>query len=134
MSGLLLKLAPHERILVNGLLFENGPKKTKMTLHSEGAHVLRLRDALHPAAIVGPVSRAYHIAQLAVAGENDADASVDTLHTRLEELSNVFEKTSATAAIEEAREALSDRNFYKVMRALKDVLPLETELLEARVA
>ncbi len=134
MPGLLLKLAPNERILVNGLLFENGPKKTKMTLHSEGAHVLRLRDALHPEAVVGPVSRAYHVSQLAVAGENDADSSARALEPGLDELASVFEDTPQKSAIEEARSALDQRNFYKVMRALKDLLPLEADMLQAKVA
>jgi flagellar protein FlbT len=134
MPGLLLKLAPHERILVNGLLFENGPKKTKMTLHSEGAHVLRLRDALHPEAVVGPVSRAYHVSQLAVAGESDTDTSVDALSPGLDELARVFANTPQETAIDEARAALTQRNFYKVMRALKDLLPLEVDMLRAKVA
>lgn len=129
MAGLLLKLAPNERILINGLLFENGPKKTKMTLHSEGAHVLRLRDALHPSDIIGPVSRAYHLAQLAVAGEADPETTAADISPRLDELSTVFEQTDAKEAVVEARDALADRNFYRVMRALKDLLSLERTLL-----
>jgi len=129
MAGLLLKLAPNERILINGLLFENGPKKTKMTLHSEGAHVLRLRDALHPSDIIGPVSRAYHLAQLAVAGEADPETTAAEISPRLDELSTVFEQTDAKEAVVEARDALADRNFYRVMRALKDLLSLERTLL-----
>ncbi len=129
MSGLLLKLAPNERILINGLMFENGSKKTKMTLHSEGAHVLRLRDALHPREIIGPVSIAYHFAQLAVAGEGQKSSVEKELEPRLDELARVFAASSAAEAVAEARDALSAKNFYKVMRSLKTLLPLESELL-----
>jgi flagellar protein FlbT len=130
MSGLLLKLAPNERILINGLMFENGPKKTKITLHSEGAHVLRLRDAIHPNEVVGPISIAYHFAQLAVAGEG-GDAEKE-LKPRLRDLSGVFDATWAADAVSEAKDALATGNFYKVMRSLKQLLPLEPELLGAK--
>lgn len=129
MSGLILKLAPNERILINGLMFENGSKKTKITLHSEGAHVLRLRDALHPSEVVGPITIAYHFAQLAVAGENDNVDTSKELNSRLKALSDVFKATGAADVIAEARDALAIGNFYKVMRSLKQLLPLENQLL-----
>lgn len=133
MAGLLLKLAPNERILINGLMIENGPKKTKMTVHSDGAHVLRLRDALHPEEIDGPVSIAYHYAQLAVAGESPEEEAEKELRPRLEKLSEVFEGTWAADAVTEAQEALEKNNFYKMMRSLNPLLPLERDLLGARV-
>jgi len=129
MSGLLLKLAPNERILINGLMFENGPKKTKITLHSEGAHVLRLRDALHPDQVVGPITVAYHYAQLAVAGESGGVDVGQELKPRLQDLSGVFDMTWASDAVSDAQKALATGNFYKVMRALKQLLPLEPQLL-----
>jgi len=131
MSGLMLKLAPNERILINGMMIENGPKKTRMTLHAEGAHVLRLRDALHPSEVHGPISIAYHLAQLAVAGESDDTEAVAALKPRLDELSGVFDATWASDAVSEARNALCEKNFYKAMRSLKTILPLEAQLLHA---
>lgn len=129
MGGLVLKLAPHERILLNGLMIENGPKKARMTLHSDGAHVLRLRDALHPDAVSGPVSVAYHVAQLAVAGQSDPEAAARDLRQRLADIAGALEGTKASDAVAAAREALEDRNFYKTMRELGPVLGFERELL-----
>lgn len=129
MGGLVLKLAPNERILLNGLMIENGPKKARMTVHSEGAHVLRLRDALHPDAVNGPVSVAYHVAQLAVAGESDPEQAVRDLRPRLADLLTAFEGTWAVEAVAKAQKALDDSNFYKAMRELGPLLPLERELL-----
>jgi len=129
MGGLVLKLAPNERILLNGLMIENGPKKARMTLHSDGAHVLRLRDALHPDQVTGPVSIAYHVAQLAVAGQTDPQNALDDLRLRLDDLSRAFENTWAFDAVANARRALEDSNFYKAMRELGPLLPLERDLL-----
>lgn len=129
MGGLVLKLAPNERILLNGLMIENGPKKARMTLHSDGAHVLRLRDALHPDMVNGPVSIAYHVAQLAVAGHNSPTESARELHPRLADLAEAFEGTWAQDAVKKAQTALDDNNFYKTMRELGPLLPLEREML-----
>lgn len=129
MGGLVLKLSPGERILINGMMFENGPKKARITLHADGAHVLRLRDALHPDNIGGPVSIAYHYAQLAVAGEGDPEGTAAELGPRLDELSVALEGTWGFDAIVEARESLETRNFYKTMRSLGPLLPLERDLL-----
>jgi len=129
MGGLVLKLAPNERILLNGLMIENGPKKARMTLHSDGAHVLRLRDALHPDQVNGPVSVAYHVAQLAVAGQADQQEALRDLRPRLDDLSRTFENTWAHEVVGKARQALEDSNFYKAMRELAPLLPLERDLL-----
>ena len=129
MAGLLLKLAPNERVLLNGLVIENGPKKAKMMVHTEGASVLRLRDAIHPKDLGGPVSIAYYFAQLAVAGEGSPDQAMDQLRDRLNDLQYAFEGTWGADAIANAKEALQQKNFYKTMRSLSPLLPLERELL-----
>lgn len=48
MSGLILKLAPKERILLNGAVLENGDRRARLRIITPRAHILRLREALHP--------------------------------------------------------------------------------------
>ena len=69
MGGLVLKLRPHEELLINGVLIENGERNARLRVKTEGAHILRLRDALSPEEATTPLKRAYYIAQLAVAGQ-----------------------------------------------------------------
>ena len=69
MSGLALKLAPKERVLINGVVVENGPRRAQLLIKTDNASVLRLRDALDEADVVGPASQAYFTAQRCVAGE-----------------------------------------------------------------
>ena len=48
MSGLVLKLSPKERVLVNGAVIENGDRRSRLSIMTPGANILRLRDAIHP--------------------------------------------------------------------------------------
>ena len=48
MSGLVLKLAPKERILINGAVIENGDRRSRLSIMTPNANILRLRDAIHP--------------------------------------------------------------------------------------
>ena len=48
MTGLVLKLGPHERIMINGVVMENGDRRARLNVLTPEANVLRLRDAIHP--------------------------------------------------------------------------------------
>ena len=74
MSGLVLKLGPRERVLVNGVVVENGDRRTKLHILTRNANILRLRDALHPEDVKTPVSRVCYILQLMLSGETSFDA------------------------------------------------------------
>ena len=69
MPGLILKLRPHERFLVNGAALENGARRTQLNIITPDSNVLRLRDAIDPAEANTPVRRVCYIAQMVVAGE-----------------------------------------------------------------
>ena len=57
MSGLVLKLGPHERVLINGAVIENGDKRSRLAIMTPQANILRLRDAIHPEEVNTPVRR-----------------------------------------------------------------------------
>ena len=48
MSGLVLKLSPKERVLINGVVIENGDRRSRLAIMTPDANILRLRDAIHP--------------------------------------------------------------------------------------
>ena len=54
MSGLVLKLGPHERIMINGVVMENGDRRARLNVLTPEANVLRLRDAIHPDEVEHP--------------------------------------------------------------------------------
>ena len=54
MTGLVLKLGPHERVLINGAVIENGDKRSRLAIMTPNANILRLRDAIHPEEVNTP--------------------------------------------------------------------------------
>ncbi|MBK0398115.1 flagellar biosynthesis repressor FlbT [Limibaculum sp. M0105] len=133
MAGLILKLRAHEQILVNGVVMQNGERNTRLIVKTPDANILRLRDAIHPDEVDTPVKRVCYIAQLAVAGEaeprearRELDVAIDQLHDALGGIE------LCDTALDEARQALGDDNFYCVLRALRKILPVEDRLLAMR--
>lgn len=69
MSGLILKLAPKERILLNGAVLENGDRRARLRIITPRAHILRLREALHPDQADTPLRRLCYTVQLVLTGD-----------------------------------------------------------------
>ena len=121
MSGLFLKLAPRERILVNGVVIENGDKRSRLSIKSPNAHVLRLKDAIHPDSANTPVSRACYIAQLILSGDADPVEGRRQLLVAIEGLSQVFDDRDSRQLLNDATE--------QAMRRLRELLPREARML-----
>lgn len=132
MSGLVLKLGPNERVLINGAVIENGERRSKISIKTPNVNVLRLRDAIHPDHANTPVLRACYIAQLILSGDADPDEGRRQLLLAIEQLSQVFEDRDSRAVLSEATRQTIAGSPYQAMRALRDLLPREARLLAAR--
>lgn len=128
-GGLVIRLSPHERFLINGAVVENGEKRTKLRVKSRNANVLRLRDALHPNEATTPVKRLYYTAQLAVTGDLEPDVAIAELMPGLKSLFEALPDGESRSQITEAVRHAQDFEFYYVMRSLKKLLPYEEKLL-----
>lgn len=131
MSGLVLKLAPNERVLINGAVIQNGDRRSRLSIMSPNASILRLRDAIHPEEVTTPVRRVCYIAQLVLSGDVTPDDARQQLLRGIEQLSQVFRDADSKAALAAATTAVSDNQFYQAMRALRSMLPREERLLAA---
>ncbi|WP_158965696.1 flagellar biosynthesis repressor FlbT [Chachezhania sediminis] len=131
MSGLVLKLAPRERVLINGAVIENGDRRGRVSIVTPDAHILRLRDAIHPDEATTPVRRACYATQLVLSGDVSPDEAHMPLLRRLEELSQVFTDPDSRKSLAEATEALIGANHYKCLKALRSLLPREERLFAA---
>lgn len=129
MAGLVLKLGPNERVLINGVVMENGDRKTTLKIMTPNASILRLRDALHPEQANTPVTRAYYAAQLVVAGSVEAAEAGPELASMLGALATAFAPLAEGAAVLEAQAQLEKGRYYSVMRALKPLIEVEARLL-----
>ena len=129
MAGLILKLTPGERFMVNGVVLENGDHRARVRILTENANVLRLRDAIHPGEVNTPVRRVCYIAQLVLACETTAEAAHPQLLTGIEQLSQVFTDPDSRARLDQATEALAEGRYYQVLKALRGLLAREARLM-----
>ena len=131
MSGLVLKLGPKERVLVNGAVIENGDRRTRLSIMTPGANILRLRDAIHPEEANTPVRRVCYIAQLVLSGDADAEAATAQLLRGMEQLSQVFTDPDSRALLSRATEYLVDGQVYQTLKSLRGLLAREERLFAA---
>lgn len=129
MSGLVLKLAPNERVLINGAVIENGDRRASIAIKTPNANVLRLKDAIHPERANSPVSRVCYVAQLILSGDADLTEGRAQVIQGIEQLSQVFEDRDSRSILAAASEAAIEGNFYQTLRRLRPLLSREARML-----
>lgn len=128
MTGLVLKLAPNERVLINGAVIENGNRRGRLNIVTPGANILRLRDALHPEEVNTPVRRVCYIAQLVLCGEAEEDEARPQLLRGIAQLSQVLQDADSRAALALAARAVEEGQHYYALKHLRVLLPVEERL------
>ncbi|MBE0554143.1 MAG: flagellar biosynthesis repressor FlbT [Rhodobacteraceae bacterium] len=134
MTGLVLKLGPHERVLINGAVIENGDKRSRLAVMTPRANILRLRDAIHPEEVNTPVRRVCYIAQLVLSGDADAAEARMQLLRGIEQLSQVLTDADSRALLTQATAGVLEDQHYQTLKALRALLPREERLMAARRA
>ena len=134
MTGLVLKLGPHERIMINGVVMENGDRRARLNVLTPDANVLRLRDAIHPDEVNTPVRRVCYIAQLVLAGEADPEEARAPARARHRAARARCSRTPTAAAISTPppRRSASAASTRRCGRCAC-LLPREARLLGYRV-
>lgn len=132
MSGLVLKLGPKERVLVNGAVIENGDRRSRLSILTPNANILRLRDAIRPDEVNTPVRRVCYIAQLILSGDADATEGRIQLMRGVEQLSQALTDVDSRQLLSEATEAFVEGEFYRGLKRLRGLLPREERLLAAQ--
>lgn len=129
MTGLILKLQPRERVLINGTIIENGDRRARFNILTHDAKVLRMKDALHPSEVTSPVRRVAYIAQLAIIGDADPKEAKQQLLNGIESLSQILTDHDSRVQLNKATEAVIADHFYNCMKALRQLLSREDRLL-----
>jgi flagellar biosynthesis repressor protein FlbT len=131
MSGLVLKLGPHERVLINGAVVENGEKRSRLAIMTPNANILRLRDAIHPEQANTPVRRVCYVAQLVLSGDMSAEDARRQLLRGIEQLSQVLTDHDSRTQLSLATAAVLEDLHYQALKALRSLLPREERLFAA---
>ena len=129
MSGLVLKLGPRERVLVNGAVIENGDRRSRLAILTPNAHILRLRDAIRPGEANTPVRRVCYIAQLVLSGDAPEAQARQQLLSGIEQLSHALTDAESRAVLDEATEAVQSGDAYRALKRMRSLLPREERLL-----
>lgn len=129
MTGLVLKLGPRERVLVNGAVIENGDRRSRLAILTPNANILRLRDAVSPDQANTPVRRVCYIAQLALSGDADVAEAQSQLTRGIDQLAQVLRDDASQESLDAARVAATSGDFYRTLKRLRSLLPLEERLL-----
>lgn len=127
--GLVLKLNPKERILINGAVIENGDRRCRLSIVTPNAKILRLRDAIHPEEANTPVRRVCYIAQLVLSGDTDVVDARAQLLRGIEQLSLALTDHDSRIQLDRATSAVLENEHYQALKALRTLLPREARLL-----
>ncbi len=128
MTGLVLKLGPRERILINGAVIENGERRSRINIVTPNVRILRLRDAIHPDEVKTPVQSACYFVQLILSGDTHADEVQNGLIEKISALHNVLGDSDSREIVEAAVSFCRQRSYYQCLKALRSLLPRETAL------
>lgn len=131
MSGLILKLGPKERVLINGAVIENGDRRSRFSVVTPNANILRLRDAIHPDQVNTPVRRVCYIAQLVLSGDANPEEAKPQVLRGIEQLSQAMTDPDSRQSFAIATKAVLDDQFYQALKALRALLPREERLMAA---
>ena len=129
MSGLVLKLNPKERVLVNGAVIENGDRRSRLSILTPNANILRLRDAIRPDEVNTPVRRVCYIAQLVLSGDVAQDDARFQILRGIEQLSQALLDDDSRHQLSQATDAAQGNDFYRALKCLRALLPRESRLL-----
>lgn len=129
MSGLILKLQPNERVLINGAVVENLDRRCKLSILTPKVNVLRLRDAIHPNDANTPVKSLCYLIQLVISGDAEVIEVMSRVLTKIDELETVFRSGEPHHALDLARGAIMRGHYYQGLRAARSLIPYESALL-----
>ncbi len=118
-------------MLVNGAVIQNGDRRGRLSILTPNAHILRLKDALHPEEAGTPVRRVCYIAQLVLSGDAEPDAARLQLLRGIEQLSQVFTDADSRTQLAAATACVADDKFYPALKALRALIAREDRLFAA---
>lgn len=123
-----LKLAAHERFVVNGVVITNGEYRATITI-GNFAHVMREKDVLQERDADTPTRRLYFLIQAMLMQPQGAPAREDNYRTLLAELRNAYVKPANLAMLDEVEQAVASGDYYKGLIRLKPLIEYEANLL-----
>ena len=129
MTGLVLKLSPKERLLINGAVIENGARRSRISVVTPRANILRLKDAMHPSDAKTPLRRVCYIAQLVLSGDISAEEARPQISSGIHQLKLVLTGAPCIETLDHAHSAAASHQYYHCLKYLRRLIPIEDALI-----
>lgn len=123
-----LTLKPDERVIVNGCILKNGPRRHVLEVENR-ADVLRGDEMLDAESATTPARRVAYQIQIGLVSPGHRAALLPQIEAALRDLAHALPRQAAV--IDRAEAALAEANYYAAFRALTPVFSLEDQLLGA---
>jgi len=123
-----LKLAVHERLIVNGAVMINGGCRTTLIIRNF-AHIMREKDVLQEADANTPTKRLYFIVQAMLMQPPPPEALMQSYRLAHSQLCDAYVRQDNLAVLQEMDRLVGIGDYYKAMMNLHPLIAYEASLL-----
>ncbi|MBO1076136.1 flagellar biosynthesis repressor FlbT [Roseomonas marmotae] len=127
--SLILKLAPGEKLFINGAVVTNGDRRAYLMLETK-AQIVREKDVLPAEDASTPVRRAYFAAQGVLLHAQPVLGRTDAFAEQIARLRGAFLKPEHISLLDEAEGQMQAGNTYRALSALRELVMYEAALLD----
>lgn len=123
-----LKLAPGEKIVVNGAVMTNGHHGATLTINNHAAimregHILQEEDA------DTPTKRTYFLVQAMLLTPPPTEAQAAMFERSMLDLRDCYRRPTTVELLDETASQVGSTNYYKALSALRKLIDYEAQLL-----
>jgi flagellar protein FlbT len=123
-----LKLAAHERLIVNGAVMVNGGCRTTLVI-GNFAHIMREKDVLQERDANTPTKRLYLILQTMLMQPPPSEAVTASYRLAHNQLTGAYERPENLTILAEVDRMVDVGDYYKAMMKLQPLIAYEAQLL-----
>jgi flagellar biosynthesis repressor protein FlbT len=120
MGGLIIKLRPREQIMINGVIVENGDRKSRLRILTDNARIMRMRDAIDQDAATTPLKRAHYLAQQAISGDLSPSDAGAQIRQAITNSAGALGECVVKEMLQFIDSCVADDDFYRVMQYLRE--------------
>jgi flagellar protein FlbT len=122
-----ITLKPRERLILGGAVVRNGDAGARLLVENE-VPILRERDILGPRDATSPCRRIYFVVQLMYVDEKNLAEHRDLYCTLVKDV--LAAAPSTAKFIEPINALVGERKYYLALKAARELLDYEQELLK----
>jgi len=124
---LLIKLAPGEKIVINGVVVENGGDHTTLRILNR-AHILRAKDILTFEEATSPARRIYYALQCLYLFPDNQSQSLESARAFMDDF--VKAALSSSPLISEIINHLDHNDSYQMLKVAKKLMDYERRIMD----